>query len=54
MKPTAPVGFLTIDETAAKLGVSPWEVLNLTQRDELTAVTFVDSDSLSEYERRSA
>lgn len=54
MDRTAPAGYLTIADAADKLSVTPWEVLNLTERGDLEAVTLVDADSLARYERKTA
>ena len=54
MERTAPAGYLSVKETADRLSLSPWEVLNLAERGEHEAVTLVDADSLARYERKSA
>ena len=54
MERTAPAGYLSVNDAADRLSVTPWEVLGLADRGDLETVTLVDADSLARYERKSA
>lgn len=45
-----PAGLLTIAETADKLGVSPWEVVRLTESGRLPCVVYVPAQAVAEYQ----
>ena len=51
---TAPTGYLSVNDAADRLSVTPWEVLGLADRGDLETVTLVDAASLARYERKSA
>lgn len=42
-------GYLSINEAAAILEVSPWEVLDLAEVGQLTRITLIDAASLATY-----
>lgn len=54
MDRTTPAGYLSVNDAADKLAVTPWDVLSLAERGDLETVTLVDADSLARYERKSA
>ena len=50
----APNGYLTIQQTADRLGMSTWDVLRLVREGQLTGVTLVDAGSLARYKEGEA
>ena len=50
----APNGYLTIQQTADRLGMSTWDVLRLVREGRLTGVTLVDAGSLARYKEGEA
>lgn len=41
--------YFSVSEAAEKLGVSPWEVADLTESGHIDSVVLVAADSLAEY-----
>lgn len=50
----APKGYLTISEAADQLGVTPWDILRLVDRDQLRGVMFIDAGSLLSHQQETA
>lgn len=47
----APIDHLTVNDTADKLGKTPWEILNLIDAGAIEAITLVDAGSLAKYQQ---
>lgn len=45
-----PAGLLTIAEAADRLGVSPWEVVRLTESGDLPCVVYVPAQAVAEHQ----
>ena len=45
-----PTGLLTVAEAADRLGVSPWEVMRLTESGRLPCVVYVPSQAVAEHQ----
>lgn len=49
----APTGYLSIQDAADKLGISPWDVMELIEDQRIESVTLVDAASLTRYQEAS-
>lgn len=49
---TAPPGYLTINEAARELDVSPWRVVELADAQHLASVRLIEADSLHKFRER--